>query len=51
MIGYAIDARRQHFSDETQYSYRPHVDAGLTYRWDEAARQDSYSYQLRDLII
>ena len=28
MIGYAIDARRQRFPDETPYTYRPHADSG-----------------------
>ena len=51
MIGYAIDARHRHFPDETPYSYRPHVEAGETFHWDEAARQASYGYQLHDLII
>jgi len=51
MIGYAIDARRQRFPDETPFAYRPHVDAGLAYRWDDAARADVKDYNLEDLSI
>ena len=51
LIGYAIDARRQRFPDETPYAYKPHVDAGLTYRWDEKAKADIRDYNLLDLSI
>ena len=51
MLGYAIDARRQRFPDETPYAYRPHVDAGQTYAWDAAARDDIRDYNLEDLSI
>ena len=51
MISYAIDARRQRFPDETPFSYRPHVDAGMTYVWDAEARRRSFNYQARNLFI
>jgi len=51
LIGYAIDARRQRFPDETAYAYKPHVDAGLTYRWDEKAKAAIKDYNLLDLSI
>jgi ectoine hydroxylase-related dioxygenase (phytanoyl-CoA dioxygenase family) len=51
MIGYAIDARRQRFPGETPFAYRPHAEAGESYRWDEAARAEIEAYYLRDLII
>ncbi|MEQ9641624.1 MAG: phytanoyl-CoA dioxygenase family protein [Alphaproteobacteria bacterium] len=51
LIGYAIDARRQRFPDETPFVHRPHAEAGLTYRWDEAARADIKDYNLEDLSI
>ncbi|MGE0653235.1 MAG: phytanoyl-CoA dioxygenase family protein [Alphaproteobacteria bacterium] len=51
LIGYAIDARRQRFPDETPYAYRPHVEAGLAYRWDEKAKADIRDYNLLDLSI
>src|SRR5262245_38330309 len=38
LIGYGIDARRQRFPDETPFVYKPHADAGLSYRWDAAAK-------------
>jgi hypothetical protein len=49
MIGYAIDARHQHFPDETPFVYRPHAEAGETYRWDETARQAIRDYHRYDL--
>lgn len=49
LIGYAIDARRRRFPDETPYHYAPL--AGETHRWDEAARDDIRDYNLLDLSI
>lgn len=49
MIGYAIDARRQRFPDETPYAYAPH--AGKTWRWDDAAKEAVKDYNLLDLGI
>jgi ectoine hydroxylase-related dioxygenase (phytanoyl-CoA dioxygenase family) len=51
IIGYAIDARAQHFPEERPFTYRPHAEAGETYRWNEAARAKIEAYYLRDLII
>ncbi|MEC9344896.1 MAG: phytanoyl-CoA dioxygenase family protein [Pseudomonadota bacterium] len=51
VIGYAIDARRQRFPDETPFAYRPHVEEGLSYTWDDAARADMFDYNLLDLSI
>ncbi|MBM3648333.1 MAG: phytanoyl-CoA dioxygenase family protein [Alphaproteobacteria bacterium] len=51
LIGYAIDARRRRFPDETPYAYRPHTEAGLTYRWDDRAKADIKDYNLLDLSI
>jgi hypothetical protein len=51
MIGYAIDARRQHFPDEAAYVYRPHAEAGETYLWDDTARREIRNYSKRDLRI
>jgi hypothetical protein len=51
LIGYAIDARRQRFPDETPYVYKPHVDEGLQYHWDETVRADLKDYNLLDLSI
>ncbi|MFO1160593.1 MAG: phytanoyl-CoA dioxygenase family protein [Reyranellaceae bacterium] len=51
MIGYAIDARRQRFPDETPFVYQPHAAAGLTYHWDAAAKADIKDYNLLDLSI
>ena len=51
LIGYAIDARRQRFPHETAFVYRPHVEQGLVYRWDEKARSEIKDYNLLDLSI
>ena len=51
LIGYAIDARRQRFPNETPYVYMPHADQGLAYRWDDKARADIKDYNLLDLSI
>lgn len=51
MIGYAIDARRQRFPDETPFVYRPHAEAGEVWRWDDDARAEVKDYNLLDLSI
>jgi hypothetical protein len=51
LIGYGIDARRQRFPDETPFCYKPHLDEGLSYRWDDKARADIKDYNLLDLSI
>jgi hypothetical protein len=51
MIGYAIDARRQRFPDETPFVYRPHAKAGESWRWDAAAKAEIKDYNLLDLSI
>jgi len=49
VIGWAIDARRQRFPDETPFVYAP--QAGETLRWDETARATLKDYNLLDLGI
>ncbi len=51
LIGYAIDARRQRFPDETPFTYTPFVESGESYRWDEQAKADVKDYNLLDLTI
>jgi len=51
MIGYAIAARHQRFPEETPYNYRPHLQSGERYRWDEAARAAVQGYTRNDLVI
>jgi hypothetical protein len=51
MIGYAIDARRQRFPNETPFAYQPHALNGEQYTWDEAARAGIRDYNLLDLSI
>jgi ectoine hydroxylase-related dioxygenase (phytanoyl-CoA dioxygenase family) len=49
MIGYAIDARRQHFPAEIPYEYKPLAHANFC--WDAAAKAAIHGYSKRDLII
>lgn len=51
VIGYAIDARRQRFADETPFVYQPFADSGEHYRWNEDAKADLKDYNLLDLSI
>ncbi|HEX4892773.1 MAG TPA: phytanoyl-CoA dioxygenase family protein, partial [Hyphomicrobiaceae bacterium] len=51
VIGYGIDARRQRFPNETPFIYKPHADAGLTYKWDDEAKASIKDYNLLDLSI
>ena len=49
VVAYGIDARRQHFPDETPYSYQP--TQGMGYVWNDAARVDMTDYNSEDLGI
>ena len=51
VIGYAIDARRQRFPQETPFLYQPHAAAGRDLRWDAAAKASMKDYNLLDLSI
>jgi hypothetical protein len=50
-IGYAIDARRQRYPEETPFVYRPFADAGEAYRWNDTARASLADYNLLDMGI
>ena len=49
LIGYAIDARRQRFPDETPYVYKPLAEAGERCRWTAEAKAGIRDYNLLDL--
>ncbi len=51
MIGYAIDARHQRFPNETPYVYRPFIESGESYHWDEKAKAEIKDYSLLDMSI
>ena len=51
VIGYAIDARRQRFPDETPFDYKPFRGRMEAYRWNDAARADLHDYNTTDLFI
>lgn len=51
VIGYAIDARRRRFPDETPFVYWPHAEGGEVYRWDADAKAGMKDYNLLDLSI
>lgn len=50
-IGYAIDARRQRFPEETPYQYQPFLGSDSTYQWNDSARAALKDYNLDDLSI
>ena len=49
LIGYAISARAERFSEETPYHYEPLANQSLL--WNEEAREDIADYNLLDLGI
>lgn len=51
MIGYAIDARRQRYPQETPFAYQPHVQSGERYSWDDKAKASIKDYNLLDISI
>jgi len=51
ILGYAIDARRRRFPDETPYRYRPFEASGDEWRWDDEAKALMRDYNLLDLSI
>ncbi len=51
IIGYAIDARRQRFPDESSYNYEPFRRSGDEWHWDDEARATMKDYNLMDLSI
>jgi hypothetical protein len=51
LIGYAIDARAQRFSDEERYAYQPFAGRDDELRWTDEARLAITDYNLRDLGI
>jgi hypothetical protein len=51
VIGYAIDARRQRFPDETPFTYKPFIKSGESHRWDAEAKAGMKDYNLLDFSI
>ena len=49
MIGYAIDARRQRFPNETPYVYKPFAETGEVCPWTPDVNLKDYN--LLDLSI
>ena len=50
-IGYAIDARRRRFPQETPFVYQPHAQTGEHLVWDDTARAGLRDYNRLDLSI
>ena len=50
-LGYAIDARKQRFPEEVAYQYRPFIDSGKTFHWNDSVKAELKDYNLRDLSI
>lgn len=51
ILGIAIAARRERFPVETSFSYKPHIDAGLSFEWNDRARERLFDYNQLDLGI
>ena len=51
MIGYGIDARRQRFTNEAPYVYKPFLKSGEHLQWSTNAKEAIHDYNLLDLSI
>lgn len=51
VIGYAQAARRQRWPQEKPFAYRPHVEAGARFEWNEAGRAALRDYNRWDIRI
>jgi ectoine hydroxylase-related dioxygenase (phytanoyl-CoA dioxygenase family) len=51
LIGLAIDARRQRFTEETPYSYAPFANRMSEFQWTPDAQSGLKDYNLTDLSI
>ena len=51
MIGYAIEARKQRFPDETPFEYAPHKENSETFVWTAETKSSLKDYNLLDLSI
>ncbi|MCC3306338.1 phytanoyl-CoA dioxygenase family protein [Sneathiella sp. HT1-7] len=51
VLGYAIDARRHWYPDETPYDYKPFKETGESFFWDCKAQASLKDYNQRDLSI
>lgn len=51
VLGYAIDARQQRFSDEAPYCYQPFADSQKAFSWNAQAKADIKDYNCDDLSI
>jgi len=51
LIGFAIDARRQRFPDETPYNYAPFAKRQDEFRWTPDTQASLKDYNLMDLSI
>lgn len=51
VLGYAIAARKERYPSEEPYRYEPFEAAGLSFDWNDAARQDMHDYNRDDISI
>ena len=51
LIAYGIDARRQRFSEEMPFEYKPLADEMDRYRWTSEVTADLHDYNLQDIGI
>lgn len=51
VLGYAINARQQRFSNEASYCYQPFAEAQKVFSWNAQAKADIKDYNCDDLSI
>ena len=51
LIGYAVDARRRRFPEETPFVYQPFAASGERHAWNAEAKAGLQDYNLLDLSI
>ncbi len=51
LIGYAIEARKQRFPNETPFAYRPFVERGETFEWRDEMLAELHDYHRLDINI
>lgn len=51
ILGYAINARQQRFSNEASYCYQPFAEAQKVFSWNAQAKADIKDYNCDDLSI
>ena len=51
LIPYAVNARKKRFPNEKPFLYKPLINSGKKYIWDENSKLDIKDYNLLDMSI